>query len=100
MKFFLKGLKVGLKVFSVVGVVVLGGKILELVLEMGILGVEIFLMISKYSVGNFQEFSILDKMIVIKDFDFGLDVLYLDNGGGKIRYFVIYQYLMIGDKDY
>lgn len=53
MKFFLKGLKVGLKVFSVVGVVVLGGKILELVLEMGILGVEIFLMISKYSVGNF-----------------------------------------------
>jgi Ca2+-binding RTX toxin-like protein len=99
-KLSLKGLKVGLKVLSVAGAVVPGGKIPELALEMGILGVEIFSTISKYSAGKPQEPSILDKMTVIKDFDPGLDVLYLDNGGGKIRYSVTYQHLTIGDKDY
>ncbi|MBD2393395.1 leukotoxin [Cyanobacterium aponinum FACHB-4101] len=99
-KLLFKGLKVGLKILSVAGSVIPGGKVPELLLEMGILGVEIFQTVNKYSSEKPKEPSILDKMTVIADFDPGLDVLYLDNGGGKLRYTVEYKSHIIGNKLY
>ncbi|MTF40637.1 calcium-binding protein [Cyanobacterium aponinum] len=99
-KLSLKGIKLALKILSAADVISPIGKVPEILLEMGILGTEIFSTINKYSATKPQEPSILDKMTVIKDFDPGRDVLYLDNGGGKIRYSIRYEALTIGKVDY
>lgn len=96
----LKGLKILVTIVDISQQTVPIGKIPGLVLDMGVYGVELWKFIDKYTGKRPDEPSILDKMTVIPDFDPGLDVLYLDNGGGKLRYTIEYKSQIIGNKIY